>query len=239
MQACEATKLIAFVLTTSSLMWFRWLYHGIAGFASELRNHLIVEHATQLLKDQVERNPPALRHRSTAAQKPTPLLSSSDEVPETATRSRGSRRARLPQRADSAPRSEPTPVGSLWHEVDESKLQVSACTRMIRPIQCIGCITLRCCWRMQMELQGESLQELSTRAASLGCDPQWLAMTCKAGDEKASQAKLIHWCTQHAKGRDVPSVASVGKSDTVGLGRSPAQKEPPQRKSRGRAPSKR
>ena len=90
---------------------------------------------------------------------------------------------------------------------------------------------------MQMDLQEQSLEQLSTRARSMGCDPQWLAMTCKAGDEQASQAKLIHWCTQHAKTArqtSVPSVASVGISDAVVGGVSPAQKAPPERKSRGR-----
>jgi hypothetical protein len=90
---------------------------------------------------------------------------------------------------------------------------------------------------MQMDLQEQSLEQLSTRAKSMGCDPQWLAMTCKAGDEKASQAKLVHWCTQHAKEarqNSVPSVASVGVSDTVVAGDSPARKAPPERKSRGR-----
>eukprot|EP01043_Picozoa_sp_COSAG02_P031645 COSAG02_NODE_2075_length_9928_cov_9.770272_5_plen_149_part_00 len=132
MDACEASKLVADASRVDMIhSGFGGVCRGIAGFASELRNHLIVEHAAQLLKDQFEHCPSALPLQPTAGKKPTALLSNSVAVPQTATRSRGSRHARQPRRADSAPRSEPTPEGSLWNEEDESKLQVSARTRMI------------------------------------------------------------------------------------------------------------
>ena len=91
----------------------------------------------------------------------------------------------------------------------------------------------------QLELQDKSLNDLATRARAMGCDPQWLAMTCQgAGEEAEKRAKLVHWCFQHAKEarekKNAPSVASVGVSDTIGVGKSPAAKAPPQRKSRGR-----
>lgn len=88
-----------------------------------------------------------------------------------------------------------------------------------------------------MELKDQSLQELSKRALALGCDPSWIAMTCRAGDEEASRAKLVHWCSQHAKDtrqNGVPSVASIGMSDAMVPGKSPVQKAPPERKSRRR-----
>ena len=54
---------------------FGVMCRGIAGFASELRNHLIVEHAAQLLKDQLKHYPSTLPLQPLAEKKPTALLS--------------------------------------------------------------------------------------------------------------------------------------------------------------------
>lgn len=97
---------------------------GCVGLAFELQSHLTVQHPAQLIKDQLKCCPSVVPLQSAAVQN-TSLLSSAATVPEMGRPSRGSRRARQPQRVDSAPREEPTPVESRWDEEDKSKLQVN------------------------------------------------------------------------------------------------------------------
>ena len=88
------------------------------GVAAELDSHLSSQHAAQLLEDQLARWPPAVAGNSSN----NTLLGGVATVPSP---SRGSRRARQPRRADSAPRTEAVPEASVWDEKDESKLQVT------------------------------------------------------------------------------------------------------------------
>lgn len=104
-----------------------------AGLAAEMQKHLFVEHVSHVLKDQLERYPPAAPPQVAVGQKSMPSPGGATAAPETTRRSRGSRQARQPRQASTTPRSEPTPEGSVWDEDDESKLKVSAHLRIVRP----------------------------------------------------------------------------------------------------------